>query len=74
MPIINGDAPANGLPLLHGQNALDYKTALKMLEQDYKSRDGLDIETLLDSQQNGALTYNDFLVLPGYIGNITALP
>jgi IMP dehydrogenase len=26
------------------------------------------VDTLLDSDKHGALTYNDFLVLPGYIG------
>ena len=69
MPILNGDA-VTGTPLLRNQEVLDYKTALKVLDADYESRDGLDVHTLLDSRENGALTYNDFLVLPGYIGNI----
>lgn len=69
MPILNGDAVVNGTPLLRGKEVLDYKTALNVLERDYESRDGLDVQTLLDSRENGALTYNDFLVLPGYIGN-----
>ncbi len=68
MPIINGDATVNGIPLLRNQEVLEYKTALDVLEQEYESRDGLDVQTLLDSRENGALTYNDFLVLPGYIG------
>ncbi|KAJ3038496.1 inosine-5'-monophosphate dehydrogenase [Rhizophlyctis rosea] len=29
--------------------------------------DGLTVEQLFDSQLSGGLTYNDFLVLPGYI-------
>ena len=68
MPILNGDA-VTGTPLLRNKEVLDYKTALNVLERDYESRDGLDVQTLLDSKENGALTYNDFLVLPGYIGN-----
>ncbi|EDK39903.1 hypothetical protein PGUG_04001 [Meyerozyma guilliermondii ATCC 6260] len=33
----------------------------------YKSKDGLDVKTLIDSSNFGGLTYNDFLVLPGLI-------
>ena len=33
----------------------------------YKSRDGLKVDELIDSRLHGGLTYNDFLVLPGYI-------
>jgi IMP dehydrogenase len=68
MPILNGDA-VTGMPLFRNQKILDYKTALNVLEKDYESRDGLDVHTLLDSKENGALTYNDFLILPGFIGN-----
>lgn len=68
MPISNGDAATNGTPLRRNIEKLDYRDALKVLESDYPSKDGLDIHTLLDSRENGALTYNDFLVLPGYIG------
>ncbi|PVH75297.1 IMP dehydrogenase [Cadophora sp. DSE1049] len=46
---------------------LDHTKALQVLKQ-YEERDGLDIESLLDSKKHGGLTYNDFLVLPGYIG------
>merc|ERR1712093_772306 len=45
---------------------LDHTKALEVLKQ-YEERDGLDIESLLDSKKHGGLTYNDFLVLPGYI-------
>ncbi|KAK9378977.1 IMP dehydrogenase/GMP reductase [Kockiozyma suomiensis] len=33
----------------------------------YKERDGLDVDTLMNSKLNGGLTYNDFLLLPGKI-------
>ncbi|RMZ76075.1 hypothetical protein DV737_g4987, partial [Chaetothyriales sp. CBS 132003] len=67
MPIINGDASAATSSLLE-TSTLDHTKALEVLREDYASRDGLDIQSLLDSRQHGALTYNDFLVLPGYIG------
>ncbi|KAK7536204.1 inosine-5'-monophosphate dehydrogenase IMD2 [Phyllosticta citribraziliensis] len=57
MPAVNGAA-----------KALDHTTALEVLKNDYAERDGLDIHTLIDSKRNGGLTYNDLLVLPGYIG------
>lgn len=68
MPITNGDAVAGGAPLLPKAEILPHEKALEVLKE-YESRDGLSIEELLDSNKNGALTYNDFLVLPGYIGN-----
>ena len=63
MPILNGDAmaPAN-------TTVLDFSTALDVLKNEYPTRDGIDVETLIDSKTNGGLTYNDFLILPGYIG------
>lgn len=64
MPILNGDAMASD----KSENALDYSTALDVLKKEYSERDGLDAKTLLDSRTNGGLTYNDFLILPGYIG------
>jgi IMP dehydrogenase len=45
----------------------DYAKALEVLKT-YTTSDGLDVDTLLDSDKHGALTYNDFLILPGYIG------
>lgn len=68
MPLTNGDAPGNPVQLRPGK-ALEYNKALEVLENEYPERDGLDAKTLLDSAKNGALTYNDFLILPGYIGN-----
>lgn len=47
---------------------LDSSKALEVLKNEYKELDGLDVESLLDSHKNGGLTYNDFLILPGYIG------
>ncbi|CAO3582806.1 unnamed protein product [Absidia cylindrospora] len=49
--------------------------ALSTLSQ-YEHRDGLSVEALLDEQLSGGLTYNDFLILPGYIdfaANTTSL-
>ncbi|KAH8693791.1 putative IMP dehydrogenase [Talaromyces proteolyticus] len=65
MTISNGDA--QGL-LPTKAEIQDFTTALEVLERDYPTRDGLDVDALLDSDKHGALTYNDFLVLPGYIG------
>lgn len=68
MPILNGDANGVIVPLLRDQPILDYKKALDFLEKDYQEGDGLSVYELIDSKKNGALTYNDFLVLPGFIG------
>ncbi|KAI1091804.1 IMP dehydrogenase [Rostrohypoxylon terebratum] len=62
MPSLNGSTAVNG-----STKFLDYKTAVEALN-DYPSRDGLSIEDLIDTKQRGGLTYNDFLILPGYIG------
>jgi len=61
MPATNGTTNAPS-----GQ-FLDYKTAERDLAT-YESRDGLSIQELMDSKVRGGLTYNDFLLLPGYIG------
>lgn len=61
MPIVNGDS------MSYPQDVLDHTLALKFL-QEYPEKDGVDVRTLLDSKTRGGLTYNDFLVLPGYIG------
>ena len=74
MPTLNGDA-ARGAESLHAKDdVLDYKKALDILKNDYPHKDGLSADDLLDSQQNGGLTYNDFLILPGYIGGETLFP
>ncbi|CEJ88950.1 Putative IMP dehydrogenase [[Torrubiella] hemipterigena] len=46
---------------------LDHTKALEVLKE-YKTLDGLDIHELMDTAKHGGLTYNDFLLLPGYIG------
>jgi IMP dehydrogenase len=46
---------------------LDCARAVELLQQETDG-DGLDVSTLMNSQSNGGLTYNDFLILPGYIG------
>lgn len=67
MTVTNGDARG----FFHTQGEiLDYTKAVEVLNE-YPSRDGLDVDTLLDSDKHGALTYNDFLILPGYIGATT---
>ena len=66
MSLINGAAA--GTASLHlKKDVLDYRTALEV-SKEYSQKDGLDAASLLDSTRNGALTYNDFLILPGYIG------
>jgi IMP dehydrogenase len=45
---------------------LDPKSAHEHLES-YIRPDGLSVSELMDSQVNGGLTYNDFLLLPGKI-------
>jgi IMP dehydrogenase len=64
----NGDVTSAAVPLLRSQRVLDHTKAQELLLSDFSSRDGVDVQTLLDPNKNGALTYNDFLVLPGYIG------
>ncbi len=53
--------------LTSGSHILDHKTALDVLKE-YKKLDGLDLHELMDTAKHGGLTYNDFLLLPGYIG------
>lgn len=61
----NTMTPTNGL---NGDaEILDYKNAVEDLK-NYESRDGLSIKDLMDTKKHGGLTYNDFLVMPGYIG------
>lgn len=65
MPITNGDICS---PHVSTAEISDYTKALNILEAEYAHGDGLDIRELVDSDKRGALTYNDFLILPGYIG------
>ncbi|OAL74335.1 inosine-5'-monophosphate dehydrogenase [Trichophyton violaceum] len=70
MPLSNGDGrKACTVTSLRGRTEfVDCSKALDLLKTEYTSGDGLDINELLDSNKRGALTYNDLLVLPGYIG------
>ena len=70
MPLTNGDVAVDTAQLIPGIHVEDYRNALDVLKQDASNRDGLDAKTLLNSQRNGGLTYNDFLILPGYIGKL----
>lgn len=45
----------------------DVSKALQIV-QTYKQKDGISIQDLMDETKMGGLTYNDFLLLPGYIG------
>lgn len=60
MPTTNGTAYGAG-------KALDYAKAKEILKE-YDARDGLGIQDLMNAKVHGGLTYNDFLLLPGYIG------
>src|SRR5271170_5100631 len=45
---------------------LDCKRAMEFLREKF-SPDGLSAAELMDSKVHGGLTYNDFLILPGFI-------
>lgn len=66
MPILNGDSLAGAADMLAEGNAKDFTSAVEALKEE--QADGIDAATLIDSAKNGGLTYNDFLMLPGYIG------
>ena len=70
MPLTNGHIRSSTINLSAAQQELDFSTALDVLSEEFPNGDGLDAKTLLDSKINGGLAYNDFLVLPGYIGTI----
>lgn len=71
MTLTNGDATNGSSQLTPEKKVLDPTKALEVLRAEYSAGDGLDAKTLLDSKINGGLTYNDFLVLPGYIGTVS---
>lgn len=73
MTFTNGDVSTGILQLALEQKILDHTKAVELLRDEYSNSDGLDAKTLLDSRINGGLTYNDFLVLPGYIGTVLLL-
>ena len=68
MPLTNGDVSASPVRLLPGTGTKDFLSAVDFLKDGDLGRDGLDAKSLLDSHKNGGLAYNDFLILPGYIG------
>ena len=68
MTLTNGDSAGHSAHPMSDSIVLNYTTALDILHDSPESQDGIDAETLLDSKTRGGLTYNDFLVLPGYIG------
>ena len=68
MPSANGNGDGIGAGPVNGTSQfLNHQSALDVLNE-YKTRDGLGIDQLMDTTVRGGLTYNDFLVLPGYIG------
>ncbi|KAL9103741.1 MAG: hypothetical protein Q9163_001245 [Psora crenata] len=68
MPLANGKLDTGAHQLMPGVKTLDHTKAIEVYREQYPCGDGLDAKTLLDSRTNGGLTYNDFLILPGYIG------
>jgi IMP dehydrogenase len=63
IPTPNG---INGTSSHSDPSFLDYKSANAILKEQY-APDGLSAADLMDSKVNGGLTYNDFLILPGFI-------
>lgn len=65
--------PAKDVPNGNGNHVTpqkyeDWTRAVEILKEGNSYGDGLDVQTLMNSKTNGGLTYNDFLILPGYIG------
>ena len=67
MPHSNGEVKGSSSFFGLSSVVQDYTKALDVLKE-YDASDGLHIKELIDSKKHGGLTYNDFLVLPGYIG------
>ena len=74
MPLTNGDAGVSKAHLLSGGEIIEFTRAIDVLKKELTNQDGIDAKTLLDSSRNGGLTYNDFLILPGYIGKQRSIP
>lgn len=64
---MNGEIALEQVDAPHCSTWLAHTSAVRVLEE-YAERDGIGIDHLMDSKKQGGLTYNDFLVLPGYIG------
>ena len=54
-------------PLLPGETSSQRDSRLTQLLASVDSSDGLTVDELMDSRISGGLTYNDFLILPGFI-------
>ncbi|KAI3340596.1 inosine-5'-monophosphate dehydrogenase IMD4 [Ustulina deusta] len=63
MPATNGQS----LVVNGKSDFLDHTKAVELLKE-YESPDGLSLHELMDTKTRGGLTYNDFLIMPGYIG------
>lgn len=57
---------SNGVNVSSLHSSLDCKRANELLREKFPP-DGLSAEELMDSRVHGGLTYNDFLILPGFI-------
>ncbi|EGP90873.1 unnamed protein product [Zymoseptoria tritici ST99CH_1A5] len=66
----NGNTDGDQLKkqMTNGQQSYeDPSRALEVLKT-YRAKDGISVQELMDENKQGGLTYNDFLMLPGYIG------
>lgn len=54
-------------PVLPGETEQQRDARLQSLLANNKSIDGLSVRELMDAKSSGGLTYNDFLILPGFI-------
>ena len=65
---IDGVHPESDEETVYGAEMCDYTRAKQILDDEYDAADGISVRELIDSRRHGGLTYNDFLMLPGYIG------
>lgn len=65
----SANATTNGATNGHRgeEHVEDASRALELIKQ-YGSKGGIAVQDLMDPKKMGGLTYNDFLLLPGYIG------
>jgi IMP dehydrogenase len=65
----NGDGAQLKKSMTNGSTTSyeDPSRALEVLKS-YKAKDGISVHELMDENKQGGLTYNDFLMLPGFIG------
>ncbi|CAG8747065.1 13033_t:CDS:2, partial [Racocetra fulgida] len=57
------------IKMVHDNGVYTYLDPMNAMQHlsEYSTADGLSAEEIMDSRVNGGLTYNDFLILPGYI-------